>query len=70
MIKSVKLNPLKSELDAILNLDSFLKPRKKTKNVILSIVTKTIPDFENKMLEVQSLFKELRRKKLNLETVA
>ncbi len=70
MIKSVKLNPLKSELDAILNLDSFLKPRKKTKNVILSIVIKTTPDFENKMLEVQSLFKELKRKKLSLEIVA
>ncbi len=64
------LNPLKSELDAILNLDSFLKPSKqKTKNV-LSIVKNTVPSFEKKMLEIQTLFKELKYKKLSLEIVA
>jgi len=70
MINSIKLNPLKSELDAILNLDSFLNSNKKTTKAVLSVVKNVIPNFDKKMIEIQTLFKELKRKKSNFEVVA
>ncbi len=66
----MKSNPLKSELDAILNFDSFFTANKKKTNVVLKVVKNTIPSFEKNMLEVQILFKELKRKKSNIEVVA